>query len=105
MTSSPWKTIAAFGVPLIVVFLAVGLLTRTLGLIHIVILLLWFTVIVVTVAIAALVWRAMTRDSAGPRVIGSAADELTKLANLRHHGALTEDEFAEQKRRLLDHES
>jgi hypothetical protein len=32
---------------------------------------------------------------------GSVADELTKLMNLRDAGALTDDEFAAQKARLL----
>lgn len=100
MDSSPWKAIAAFGIPLIVVFLVVGLLTRTIGLIHIIILLLWFAIIVVTVAVAALVWKAVTRGPS-PQAGGSAADELTKLAALHLQGALTDDEFAAQKRRLL----
>lgn len=32
---------------------------------------------------------------------GSAADELTKLADLRRSGAITEEEFAAQKAKLL----
>lgn len=102
MDSSPWKAIAAFGIPLIVVFLVVGLLTRTIGLIHIIILLLWFGIIVVTVAVAALVWKAVTRPSPQQGSTGSAADELTKLAALHRQGALTDAEFAAQKHRLLD---
>lgn len=33
---------------------------------------------------------------------GSVADELAKLADLRDRGALTEDEFQQRKRRLLE---
>lgn len=43
--------------------------------------------------------RGVTQSSA---VSTSSADELTKLANLHHHGVLTDEEFAEQKRRLLE---
>jgi hypothetical protein len=33
---------------------------------------------------------------------GSVADEITKLADLRRSGAITEQEFVDQKARLLD---
>lgn len=36
--------------------------------------------------------------------VGSVADELSKLANLKEQGILTEEEFAQQKRRLLSSE-
>jgi hypothetical protein len=42
--------------------------------------------------------RAYVRNLAGPR---SAADELTKLAELRNNGVLTEAEFVQQKSLLL----
>ena len=42
---------------------------------------------------------AYVRQAAGP--VGSTADEIAKLAQLRDSGALTEDEFAAQKARLL----
>ena len=51
-------------------------------------------------AIKAEIERAMTAPQAGPAP-ASALDELAKLASLRDRGILSEEEFAEQKRRLL----
>lgn len=38
----------------------------------------------------------------GPALPASVADELTKLAALRDQGALTDDEYQQQKQRLLN---
>ncbi len=43
-------------------------------------------------------FRSYVQSAAGS---GGAADEITKLAQLRDSGALTEAEFAEQKAKLL----
>jgi Short C-terminal domain/Phospholipase_D-nuclease N-terminal len=43
-------------------------------------------------------FRASVQQAAGS---GSAADELTKLANLQSQGLITEAEFAAQKAKLL----
>jgi hypothetical protein len=42
-----------------------------------------------------------TRSPASSAHVG-VADEIRKLADLRDDGLLTDDEFAQQKRRLLD---
>lgn len=41
------------------------------------------------------------RDAAGSGAGGGTADELTKLADLRDKGVISEDEFAQQKAKLL----
>ena len=45
--------------------------------------------------------RDLAREQSAPKPKASVADELTKLAALKQSGALTEDEFAAQKKRLL----
>ena len=45
-------------------------------------------------------FAAMTISASAPPA--SKADELTKLADLRDRGVLTDAEFAEQKAALLD---
>ena len=44
-------------------------------------------------------FRSYVQDVAGPS--GGAADELAKLADLKARGVITEDEFAQQKAKLL----
>lgn len=43
-------------------------------------------------------FRSYVQDAAGPR---SSADELTKLAGLRDHGVITNEEFEQQKSKIL----
>ena len=50
---------------------------------------------------AAPVHNASPTPEAGASAPPSTGEELERLANLRDRGALTEDEFAEQKARLL----
>lgn len=47
--------------------------------------------------------RELARQQDAPKPKPSVADELSKLAALKDSGALSEDEFAAQKRRLLAH--
>ncbi len=54
--------------------------------------------------IAALIW-SFTNPSAvvvGERNSSSAADEIAKLASLREQGVLTDKEFNDKKRQILD---
>jgi len=48
-----------------------------------------------------LAYRANQGGSFAPQVTG--IDELTKLVDLRDRGAITDQEFETQKRRLLKH--
>lgn len=43
-------------------------------------------------------FRAYVQDAAGPK---SSADELTKLAGLRDHGVITNEEFEREKSKIL----
>jgi len=43
-------------------------------------------------------FRSYVQDAAGPR---SSADELTKLAGLRDHGVITNEEFEQEKTKIL----
>ena len=43
-------------------------------------------------------FRAYVQDAAAPR---SSADELTKLAGLRDHGVITNEEFEREKSKIL----
>ena len=45
--------------------------------------------------------RSYVQDAAGSGAQPSTADELSKLAGLRDSGALTDDEYADQKAKLL----
>ncbi|MCQ4166610.1 hypothetical protein [Tahibacter harae] len=45
--------------------------------------------------------RELARQQDAPKAKPSVADELAKLVALKNSRALTDDEFAEQKRRLL----
>lgn len=45
--------------------------------------------------------RDLARQQDAPKPRSSVADELAKLAALKNSGALTEDEFAAEKRKLL----
>ncbi len=54
--------------------------------------------------VAALIW-SFTNPSAvvvDERASQSAADEIAKLASLRDKGVLTEKEFSDKKRQILD---
>ncbi|MET0144449.1 MAG: SHOCT domain-containing protein [Ilumatobacteraceae bacterium] len=44
---------------------------------------------------------AYVRDAAGTGSTGGISDELTKLADLKERGAITDAEFADQKAKLL----
>jgi ABC-type multidrug transport system fused ATPase/permease subunit len=44
---------------------------------------------------------AYVRDAAGSAAGGGTADELTKLADLRERGVITDAEFEQQKAKLL----
>jgi hypothetical protein len=46
-------------------------------------------------------FRAYVQDAAASSGGGGSADELTKLADLRDRGVISEDEFQAQKARLL----
>lgn len=79
--------------------------------IHILALLIVLALIAVAVAAVVLIVVAVRRRarqrSASPAAFGahgggrSTADELEKLSGLHLRGVLSDDEFAEQKRRLL----
>jgi hypothetical protein len=43
-------------------------------------------------------FRTYVQDAAGPK---SSADELTKLAGLRDHGVITNEEFEREKSKIL----
>jgi len=44
-------------------------------------------------------FRAYVQDAAGPR---SSADEITKLAGLRDHGVITNEEFEREKSKIIN---
>ena len=44
-------------------------------------------------------FRSYVQEAAGPK---SAADEITKLAGLRDHGVITDEEFEREKSKLLN---
>jgi hypothetical protein len=46
-------------------------------------------------------FQAYVRDAAGTAGTAGMADELTKLADLKERGAITDAEFADQKAKLL----
>ena len=46
-------------------------------------------------------FRSYVQDAAGSGGGGGTADELAKLADLKAKGVLTDDEFAQQKAKLL----
>jgi len=46
-------------------------------------------------------FRSYVQDAAGATTAASSADELAKLAGLRDQGVITDDEFQQQKAKLL----
>lgn len=52
--------------------------------------------------IAALIWSFTNPSTVVERDSNSAADEIAKLATLKDQGVLTEKEFNDKKRQILD---
>jgi hypothetical protein len=51
--------------------------------------------------VAALIWALSNKDT-NPRNYNSNIDQLTKLKKLHEKGVITDEEFAEQKNKLLN---